>query len=124
MESFGFILCYPNLNRNRAIPRQIGEFLRLLSLRAASLVQSYRWPEANARVQSAECHRKTNGCPVVTIDYLYVIGEKRYRGSYSKPFILLTSAQVYVHVLWYRGSLEERARVNPKNPSASVYHRY
>ncbi len=102
----------------------IVEYLFLVFARAASLLRSYRWPEVNARVLNAECLEKTKGCPVVTIDYLYSIEDKKYHGSYSKPFILRTSGQVYAHVLWYRGSLEERAKVNPKNPAASVYHGY
>jgi len=101
----------------------IVEFLFRVIARAASLIRSYRWPEVNARVLSAECSEKTTGCPVVTINYLYSIEGQKYRGSYSKPFLLRTSAQVYAHVLWYRG-FDERAKVNPKDPSASVYHGY
>ncbi len=102
----------------------IGEFIFLVILRAASLIRSYRWPEVNARVLSAECPEKPKGCTVVTIDYLYSIEGQKFRGSYRKPFILRTSGQVYAHLLWYRGESDERAKVNPRDPSASVYHGY
>jgi hypothetical protein len=100
------------------------EFLFMVFARAANLLRSLRWPEVNARVLSAECPEKTKGCPVVTIDYLYSIDDKRYHGSYNKPFILRTSGQVYAHVLWGRSGSEESAKVNPKNPSKSIYHGY
>ncbi|HUK29731.1 MAG TPA: hypothetical protein VLV89_01380 [Candidatus Acidoferrum sp.] len=99
------------------------EFLFMVLARAANLLRGYRWPEVNARVLSAECPEKTKGCSVVTIDYLYSIEDKKYHGSYSKPFIQRTSAQIYAHILWSRG-FDELAKVNPKNPSASVYHGY
>jgi hypothetical protein len=99
------------------------EFLFMVFARAAGLIRSCRWPEVSARVLSAECPEKTKGCPVVTIDYLYSIEDKKYHGSYSKPFLQRTSGQVYAHVLWHRG-FDERAKVNPKNPSASIYHGY
>ncbi len=97
------------------------EFLFRVILHAMNLFRTYRWPEQNAKVMSAEYSTGLLGCPEVTIDYEYPVGGIKYASSYSKPFILKDSAIDCARDLSSWKNVD--VRVSPNDPSASVYLR-
>jgi hypothetical protein len=100
----------------------IAEYVFRVILRSANLIRTYRWPDQNAKVLIAECPDYVLGCALVKINYEYSVEGKKYDGSYNKPFMVRDYAKIYATELCKRGNID--VRVNPKDPSQSIFIRY
>jgi hypothetical protein len=91
------------------------------TLHGLNRLRTFRWPEQSAKVLFAAHSGGSLVCPIVTIDYEYSIEGGKYADSYTKPFLILDSAKNYASDVSVRRNVD--VRINPKDPSESVYLR-
>jgi len=96
----------------------IAEYLFRILLRGISLLRSGSWPTVEAAKLSADCQRASYGCTVAEIRYQYTFEQRKYEGVYRKPFLSLTSGQIYVEDLAKVNQFT--VRVSRRYPSVSV----
>lgn len=61
--------------------------------RLANLLRSRRWTKANATVLG--CHRNKSAYESVSVDYEYELDSQKRVGTFLKPFIWTSSAELY-----------------------------
>lgn len=84
--------------------------------RLANLLRSRRWTKANATV--LECHRNKSAYESVSVDYEYELDSQKRVGTFLKPFIWTSSAELYADE--HPPGAAFKIRVKPANPAVSV----
>src|SRR5215469_13670193 len=62
-------------------------FLALSAIRTAIRARALFWPVVDARSASSIYERRTFGCSMARVDYVYWIDERQYRGEHCEPFL-------------------------------------
>jgi hypothetical protein len=84
--------------------------------RVAHLLRSRRWPAVTATVLGS--HFPHDVYNRVSIDYEYAVNGQKHADSFTKPFILDSSAKAYADQ--FARGMGFKIRVKPSDPSVSV----
>ena len=82
-------------------------------------LRSRSWPAHRATVTSSDCPKCVFGCQVVNVAYTYSVNGDYYGGADTKPFLFKRTAQI--NAKGFSPGKEITVRVNPDDPSASIF---
>jgi hypothetical protein len=84
--------------------------------RLANLLRSRKWSKATATVLGSRPNLSVYNS--VSVDYEYGVNGQKHADSFTKPFILDSSAKAYADQ--FARGVEFKIRIKPSDPSVSV----
>jgi hypothetical protein len=84
--------------------------------RLANLLRSRKWTKVTATVLGS--HPDLSSYNSVRVDYKYAVNGQKHADSFTKAFILDSSAKAYAEQ--FARGMEFKIRIKPSNPSVSV----
>jgi hypothetical protein len=84
--------------------------------RLANLLRTRKWSKATATVLGS--HPNLAVYNSVSVDYEYAVNGQKHADSFTKPFILDSSAKAYADQ--FARGMEFKIRIKPNAPSVSV----
>lgn len=94
------------------------EYLFRVTVRMIRRRASDTWPVAKAFVTGSIFPKGGPGCYVAEVDYIYRVGDERFRGTNKKPFIFHVSGEIYIKD--FVTGKEFTVRVKPGDPTVSI----
>jgi hypothetical protein len=83
--------------------------------RLANLLRSRKWAKATATVLGSH---DISHYSSVSVDYEYAVNGQKHAGSFTKPFLSVSSAKAYEDQ--FARGMEFKIRIKPSDPSVSV----